>query len=38
MAFGASLGKSMENKKSDYQNRDRNTEKPEQSVFHLTYS
>jgi hypothetical protein len=38
MAFGVSIGKSMKNKKSDDQNRDRNTEKPEQSVFHLIYS
>jgi hypothetical protein len=29
---------SMENEKTDDQNRDGNTEKPQQTVFHLNYS
>ena len=38
MAFVASFGQSMENKKSDDQNGDGNPEKPEKSIFHPIYS
>jgi hypothetical protein len=38
MAFVASFGQSMENKKSDDQNGDGNPEKPENSIFHPIYS
>ena len=38
VAFGTRVSESMENEKSDDQNRNGNTERPEKSVFHQIYS